>query len=196
MAKEVSDSLKHYCSTLQQPQHDDCPTGATSWRSFQRVCATGTVTHKPVKDPTSSCIQTLMTPIFDKLGSEKCLDDCTNLRSSNPNESFHHVLWWLTPKEQLNSSQELELVVNLSKCLFHSGFQWTVKNLFHQLDIQLPENTDRIFNCIYKICKYQSDYQITQESKTKSRKKPKKNRIRKNKLADIFKCIFSCFLLD
>ena len=70
MAKAVSVSLRHCCSTTLQPQHDDCSAGAASWFSFQREHVTGTITHKPVKDSTPSCIQTLMTPIFDKLGSE------------------------------------------------------------------------------------------------------------------------------
>ena len=105
MAKAVSTSLKHYCSTPQQPQHDNCPTGAASWCSFQRDCAMGTITCKPIKDPIPGCIQTPVTPIFHKLGSEKFLDGCRNLCSSDPNESFHHILWGMTPKEQFNSSQ-------------------------------------------------------------------------------------------
>ena len=92
MAKAASTSLKHYCSTPQRSQLNDCPTVAASWCSFQRDRAMGTMNHKSIKYPISSCIQTLMTPIFHKLGNENFLDGCRNLRSSNSNKSFHHVL--------------------------------------------------------------------------------------------------------
>lgn len=167
MAKTVSESRNHYCSTLQQPQHDDCPTGAASCYSFQRNCAMGTITHKPIKYPIPSCIQTLMSPIFDKLCNEKFLDGCRNLCLSNPNKSFHHVLSGMATKEQSNSSQEVELAVNLSTCTFNSGFTWTFKNLFRQLSIHLSKDRERIFSCPDKIRIYQSDYKTTKESKTK-----------------------------
>ena len=93
MAKPVSANLKHYYSSPQQPQHVDCVTRTTSWCSFQRGRALGTINHKPIKDPIPICIQTLMNTIFDKLGSEKYLDGCRNMRSPNRNESFYYVLW-------------------------------------------------------------------------------------------------------
>ena len=171
MAKVVSASLKHYCSTPQQPQHDNCPARAASWCSFQRDCAMRTITHKPIKDPMPSCIQSRMTPIFDKVGNKKFLDGCRNLHSSNPSESFHHVIWGMAPNKQFNSSQEIEFAVNLSTCTFNSGFTWTFKILFRQLDIQLSKDSECIFSCIDKILIYQSDYKTTQRSKTKKAKK-------------------------
>ena len=43
-----------------------------------------------------------------------------------------------------SSSQEIELMVNLSTCTFNSGFTWTFKNLFPPLDIQLSKDNERI----------------------------------------------------
>ena len=154
MAKAVSESRNHYCSTPQQPQHDDCPTGAASCCNFQRNCAMGTITHKPIKDPIPSCIQVLMTPIFDKLCNEKFLNGCRYLCLPNPNKSFYHVLWGMALKEQFNSSQEIELAVNLSTCTFNNGFTWTFKNLFRQLSIHLSKDCERIFSCTDKIRVY------------------------------------------
>ena len=112
-----------------------------------------------------------MTPIFDKLGNKKFLDGCRNFHSTNPNESFHHIIWGMAPNKQFNSSQEIEFVVNLSTCKFNSGFTWTFKILFRQLDMQLSKDSECIFNCIDKILIYQSDYKTTQRSKTKATKK-------------------------
>ena len=126
-----------------------------------------TITHKPIKDPFPSCIKTLMTAIFDKLGSEKFLDGCRNLRSFNPNESLNHILRRMAPKELFNSLQEIKLAVNQSTCTFNSDFTWTVKNFFHQRDMQLSKNSERFFNCIDKLRIYQLGYKTIQESKTK-----------------------------
>ena len=87
-----------------------------------------------------------MTPILDKLGNETFFGGCRNLRSSNPIESFHYVILGMASKELFNSPQEIELTVNLSTSTFNSGFTWTFKNLFRQLDIQLSKDSERIFN--------------------------------------------------
>ena len=97
MSKAVLASLKHYCSTVENPQHEDCPP----WRSYQRDLATGSVTYKQVKSPLAPCIQNIVQPIFEKLGSESFLQGCKNVVTSNVNESFHHLLWNLAPKERL-----------------------------------------------------------------------------------------------
>ena len=58
MEKCVRASLKHYCSTVEKPQHEDCPEGDTSWCSYQRDKATGKQTHRPVKNPNSGKLTT------------------------------------------------------------------------------------------------------------------------------------------
>ena len=56
MSKGVLASLKHYCSTIEKPQHEDCPIGTNSWCSYQRDKATNQSLHRPVRDPTSQGI--------------------------------------------------------------------------------------------------------------------------------------------
>ena len=50
MSNATKAILKHYCSTVEKPQHDNCPSGPQSWCSFQRGKATGTNLHKPIKN--------------------------------------------------------------------------------------------------------------------------------------------------
>ena len=138
---------------------------------YLSIQAMETITHKPIKDPLPSCIRTLMTVIFNKLGSEKFLDGCRNLRSSTPNESLNHILRRMAPKELFSSPQETKLAVNQSTFTFNSDFTWTVKNFFHQRDMQLSKNSERFFNCIDKLRIYQLGYKTIQESKTKRWKK-------------------------
>ena len=49
MSKAVKASLKHYSSTKEYPQHDDCPSGPKSWCSYQRDLANGTTEHRAIQ---------------------------------------------------------------------------------------------------------------------------------------------------
>lgn len=106
-----------------------------------------------------------MTPIFDKLGDPKFLEGCKNLRSSNPNESFHRVLWSIAPKEQCNSSQEIALAVNISTCTFNSGFAWTYKKLLGELGILASKESKSLFNIIDETRVINVDYKTKEKEK-------------------------------
>ena len=182
MSKAVLASLKHYCSTVENPQHEDCPPGQTSWCSYQRNLATGSVTYKQVKSPLAPCIQKIVQPIFEKLGSERFLQGCKNVVTSNANESFHHLLWNLAPKEQFTSSQEIELAMNLSLCLFNSGFAWTYEKVLKECGLMISTETRDIFRRIDYIRIMDSDYKSLDATKFRRKKK----RRSKNKQADAF----------
>ena len=49
MSKAVKAPLKHYSSTKENPQHDDCPSGPKSWCSYQRDLANGTTEHRAIQ---------------------------------------------------------------------------------------------------------------------------------------------------
>ena len=53
--------------------------------------------------------------------------------TQNPNESLHHVIWSMSPKDTYNSPTETSLAVALAVCQFNSGFQYTVENMFQLL---------------------------------------------------------------
>ena len=183
MSKAVSASLKHYCSTIDIPQHDDCPPGGDSWCSFQRDKATESTSHQPIQNPIAPAIQKIIEPVFSKFGNERFLEGCKNLASSNANESFHHVLWNLAPKEQYNSSLEIELAMNLSTCLFNSGFLWTYKNFLNQIGLNITDISQQLFRKIDEVRIKHSEYKLLSSTKEKR----KKTRRLKNKLADSFK---------
>lgn len=148
MAKNVKAALKHYSSTLEHPQHEDCPSGVSSWCSYQRDLATNQNSHCPVKNPIPPSIQKIISPVFEKLGNEQFLDGCKNLLSSNANESFHHVLWGLAPKEQYNSPKETELAMNIAVCLFNNGFTWTYKTLLSSCNLSFSSESINIFTSV------------------------------------------------
>ena len=49
MSKATHAILKHCSSTLENPNHGDCPTEKSSWCSFQRDIASGTELQKKEK---------------------------------------------------------------------------------------------------------------------------------------------------
>ena len=100
MSKATFAILDHYSSTPENPMHDNCPLGAESFCSYNRDKATGLKTHVPTANPFTTELRDVLLPVFTKLGSRDFLDKCKNTRTQNANESLHHVIWSLAPKDQ------------------------------------------------------------------------------------------------
>ena len=58
----------------------------------------------------------------------------------NVNESYHHVVWNLAPKEQLNSPLEIKLAVEIETLLLNSGMKSTYNSIFIDTWISISEN--------------------------------------------------------
>lgn len=95
MARSTSAILKHYSSNLEEPKHDDCPAGPSSWCSFQRDIANGSNLHKPIKDPLPNAVVEVMQPLFDTLGDETFLAGCEACYAQNRKKCLHHMIWGL-----------------------------------------------------------------------------------------------------
>ena len=89
MADAVSAILQHYS---QNPNLNKCPKGPNSWCSYNRDIATAKSTYRPIKDPLSPAIITVIKPLFYKLGSERFLSSCENAKTQNLNETYHHLV--------------------------------------------------------------------------------------------------------
>ena len=109
MSKAVHAILKHYASTPEKPQHEDCPMGKDSWCSYNRDQATGQTTHVPIKDPLPEAVVKVIQPTFDRLGSEEFLEGCQSCLDQNNNESLHHVVWGMSPKEPFSTVLFIQL---------------------------------------------------------------------------------------
>ena len=111
MSRATHAILKHYSSTLENPNHEDCPAGKNSWCSYNRDVASGTNYHQPIKNSLPPAVVAEIQPLFDRLGSKEFLANCEDGKTQNVNESYHHVVWNLAPKEQLNSPLEIKINV-------------------------------------------------------------------------------------
>ena len=182
MSKATHAILKHYSSTPEQPKHDDCPAGPTSWCSYQRDQANGTNLHKPIKDAFPDAVVEVMQPLFDRLGNEAFLVGCESCQTQNRNECLHHVIWGMASKEMFSSPQEISIAVSLGVLQFNQGFSATYTELLPQLDIQVQPKVQEIWRKIDFDRIYQSDYRST----PMVQKRQKKKRKEKMKKQDAF----------
>ena len=178
MSRATHAILKHYSSTPEKPQHEDCPVGKDSWCSYNRDVVTGEKTHVPIKNPLPESVVNLMQPTFDRLGSEEFLSGCERCLDQNNNESLHHVVWGIAPKEQYTSQQEASLAVALGVLVFNNGLKDTITKLLSAMDLPVHASTLRELEMIDRKRMRESDYKADPETK-KHRKKLKREKCKK-----------------
>ena len=178
MSRATHAILKHYSSTVDKPRHEDCPTGEDSWCSYNRDIATGKATHQPIKNPFPEAVVKAIQPIFDKLGDEHFLAGSEKCLTQNANESLHHVIWGMTPKEQYTSQQEASLAVSLGVLIFNNGLQTTLEKLMPACDVQIhPPMTaawKRIDSERIRVSDYKARANVKGRRKKRKREKSKK----------------------
>ena len=182
MAKATKAIMYHYASTEENPQHTFCPVGKDSWCSYQRDVVNNTTFHKPVKNPFPPAIIEVMKPVFDRLGDANFLAGCERCATQNPNESLHHVIWGLAPKEQYTSPRETSLAVSLGCLLFNSGMEITYSQLQPKIGLNVDE---KMVNEWKKVDKKRIDTAEYKEKSAVKERRKKYKRQRANK-ADAF----------
>ena len=182
MSQATKAILSHYSSTIEKPQHDYCPKGKESWCSYQRDLVNGTKLHKPIKNPFCPAIVEVVKPVFDRLGDASFLAGCEKCLTQNPNESLHHVIWGLAPKEQYTYPRETSLAVGLGCLLFNSGTEVTYSQLLPNIGLNVSEEMISAWIKMDKKRSYGADYKERPEIKER-RKRYKRQRAKK---ADAF----------
>ena len=107
----------HY---MAQANHEYCPKGKNSCCSFNRDEATGDNTHKPIKHPILQATVEIIKPFFEGLGSPSFLAAVEDCRKQNANESFHHLVWQLAPKDM--STIQTKCALHIIVILFNEGY--------------------------------------------------------------------------
>ena len=171
MSKATHAILKHYSSTLDNPKHEDCPEGPDSWCSYNR----DKTSHVPIKNPLPQAVVNVIQPVFDRLGDEQFLVGCEKCLTQNANESLHHVIWSIAPKEQFTSQQENKLAISLGVMIFNNGFEVTLTDLMNRLSIPVTSSMKATWQTIDKERVNSCDYKMKKAVKL-SRKKRKKDK--------------------
>lgn len=182
MSKATHAILLHYSSTEDKPQHHCCPPGPDSWCSFQRDVALKTKTHRPIKDPLPPAVVKVIKPVFDKLGDKNFLAGCESCSTQNANESLHHIIWGIAPKDQFTSQVENKLAVNLGVLLFNCGVEVIYSQLLPMVDVPVTESMLQAFKTIDKKRIYGADY----KDRCDVKERRKRYKRAKSKKADAF----------
>ena len=114
--------LFHLSSTDENPKHQHCPTGPSSWCFWQRALSRSVEpgSHKD-HETVPTDIGKQMVPIFQRLSEEGLLKRCSRRGTQNPNESLHSLIWRLCPKINFAGRRTIETAVLLSLCQFSMG---------------------------------------------------------------------------
>ncbi|XP_025158394.1 uncharacterized protein LOC112589426 [Harpegnathos saltator] len=98
MRNEIWATLYLKLSTNEKPQHDKCPSGESSWCSWQKAKATNTLNTYSHKQALPQTVFNAMKPIYEELNSDDLLTRCLGGFTQNSNESFNATVWSIAPK--------------------------------------------------------------------------------------------------
>jgi len=115
-----------------------------------------------IKDPLSKAVVEVMQPLFDRLGDESFLVGCENCYTQNANESLHHVIWGMAPKDTYTSAQEVNTAASLGVLQFNRGFHDTYKDLLQRLEIKVQPNMSTMWSNIDSERLYQAAYRSSE----------------------------------
>ena len=177
MARETRAILKHYSSTPENQNHEDCPTGKSSWCSFNRDKSTNEDTYRPIKNPLPLAVVAEIQPLFDRLSKKEFLAACEEVKTQNLNECYHGVVWSLAPKNQYVSPSETKLAVGIATLLFNQGSEKTFVDICDAIGCSVNKNMKLQWASIDK-SKELNRHKRQKESSKKRRKVLKRKKIK------------------
>lgn len=162
MQKAVKAIWHHYASTKENPQHDHCPTGPTSWCKWQKDQVSNTNTFEPKKVDAS--VMNQIKPVFEALGDSQILEKVLKGYSQNPNESLNHIVWDICPKEVFSGPETVETACSLAVLLFNSGAE-TLGQVLQGLHLTVGEHCKAGFKTINQQRLFASAQKASDEEK-------------------------------
>ncbi|XP_066581799.1 LOW QUALITY PROTEIN: uncharacterized protein [Prorops nasuta] len=115
-------TFHHYCSTDDNPLHENCPIGPDSWCSWQRAAASNELAafHHDYEPLPADVIEAIR-PIYTDLSNEKLLERCVGGFNQNNNESYNQLIWKISPKIIPCGSKIVEIAANVAAGIFNEG---------------------------------------------------------------------------
>jgi hypothetical protein len=171
----------HTISTDDNPQHDRCPEGETSWCFFRRAEALNPDDapqshkgHSTIKPE----IGRKMKDIYTRLSNDDLLSRCLHGRTSNPNERLNGKVWEKVPKAIFRSKVHIDIASALAVMEFNAGTK-PVDTLMAQLHIPLATSGQDALMKQDRIRMTKSNMKITERA-TKRRKALKFSKAKKS----------------
>ena len=137
MKRAIWAILYHSASSDDNPQHQFCPEGETSWCGWQRDKAKGTHDYKH-KSPLLPAVVEVVKPTFEALSADELLDRCLEGATQNQNESLNSTVWNLCPKESFAGLNSVETAYAMDVAPFNDGSR-TAKNIMRRHGLNLGQ---------------------------------------------------------
>nr|XP_045625473.1 uncharacterized protein LOC123774857 [Procambarus clarkii] len=140
--------LFHATSTDEKPMHMHCPKGKDSWCFYQQDITNGMTprSHKTMKVhfQLPSIHMTEVLKIYNNLVSEDNMTKCLKGKTQNPNESLHHRVWKLAPKDKYVSRVMVDFAMAMTAVNYNAGYM--MGSLTNLLGLPQSDIRDRYFN--------------------------------------------------
>lgn len=123
MKNAIWATYDHKRSTEENPHHERCPAGSTSWCAWRKAEAAGTLdayTHK--KPPLNDAVLDVIRPVYEDLTSDNLLQRCLGCFTQNNNESLNALIWLFAPKHLYSGKDIVEIATFLATCIFNGGY--------------------------------------------------------------------------
>lgn len=128
MKTAVMSSFYHIFSTDENPRHDLCAKGTTSWCFYQKALAQGK-TAEDIKHKKTLIInvgedgEEKIKSVYQALTSQDLLERCVRGLTQNANESFHSKMWARARKAKFAGLSRLHFVAQTAILDHNFGYQ-------------------------------------------------------------------------
>jgi hypothetical protein len=124
MSKAIWASYWHCSSTDQEPHHQLCPAGNSSWCFFNAAAAKGEQ-PPPHKDklgtPISQDVARAILPVYERMTNPTLLGRLTHGRTQNANECINSQIWARCPKTVFVGFERVSAAVASAVSHFNQG---------------------------------------------------------------------------
>ncbi|KYN50422.1 hypothetical protein ALC57_00059 [Trachymyrmex cornetzi] len=144
MKNAIYASIYHAVSTDEEPQHQYCPKGSSSWCFYQASIAKNITPglHKTnVGTPINKLAFSKIRPLYERLTDDSLLLRCSRCLTQNANECLHSIIWNRCPKEVFVSKTRIKIAASISICEYNFGQRRTVSEILKQLGLLVGEST-------------------------------------------------------
>lgn len=125
----------HKRSTDEEPVHDFCPKGETSWCPYQKVSGLN-YRHK---NSVPIAVMDEIKDIFKDLSMPSLLKRCLGGHTQNANESLNALIWKFCPKTSGSGKKIVQISVNEAVICFNEGQKGRV-SIMKELGFIIGEN--------------------------------------------------------
>ncbi|XP_075533155.1 uncharacterized protein LOC142566189 [Dermacentor variabilis] len=120
MKRAVMATFHHVTSTDEEPHHELCPVGPSSW-CRHRAAEAKQEPQPAHKYRLKPHVAEAMLPVFQRLSEPQLLERCKGKKTQNAAESLHSVIWSIMPEDKNASLIAVETAVSEAVCRFNSG---------------------------------------------------------------------------